>query len=125
MNFKDWSRYAPYFKPHEFECKCGCGLNNVHSELLERLLMARRHSSFPFVITSGSRCSSHNEAVGGSPTAAHLDGMAADIWCQDMFARGRLVDLLRGPAGFARVGLHKRFVHVDIDKSRPWGIYLY
>jgi uncharacterized protein YcbK (DUF882 family) len=120
-----WAKYEPFFRPSEFVCRCGCGLLNVWPELLDRLLLARKAAAFPFIITSGSRCRLHNQAVGGSPTSAHLDGMAADIWCVDMFARGRLVKLLSEAGGFMRFGLHPRFVHVDIDLTRPWGIYLY
>jgi len=120
----NWEKHQQFFRPEEFACKCGCGLLNVEPELIERLMIARDRAKFPFVITSGSRCPAHNGVVGGSRTSAHLTGQAADIRCDAPFTRLRMVDCLR-VAGFARIILYATFVHVDIDLTRPWGIYLY
>ena len=121
----NWNKYQQFFKPHEFECRCGCGLLNVELELIERLMIARDRAKFPFVITSGSRCIQHNYNVGGHKNSAHLTGHACDIWCNDMLTRGRLVKLFTESWVLFRIGLHPRFIHIDVDWDRPKGIYLY
>lgn len=68
-----------YFKPDEFACKCGCGVHEVSVALIVRLELLRRIVNRPLVITSGRRCVSHNEAVGGASMSRHLYGRAADI----------------------------------------------
>lgn len=121
----EWGKYKPFFQKEEFECKCGCGTMNIRPELLDRLMQARRLAGFPFIITSGSRCESHNQAVGGHRNSAHLTGHAADISCRDMGTRGQIVKLLSDSYALFRIGIHPRFVHVDVDFDRPIGIYLY
>ena len=68
-----------YFEEKEFECKCGCGKNNVIHELKIKLDTAREFAGVPFVISSATRCYQHNVNVGGSPTSSHLKGLAVDI----------------------------------------------
>ena len=46
-------------------------------EEVQRLLGA------PLEISSGYRCKALNEAVGGSATSQHVDGLAADFTCPD------------------------------------------
>jgi len=59
-------------------------------------------------------------------TSAHIKGLAADIRCSDGVTRARMMDALVY-AGFERFGLHKSFIHVDIDnKEKPSpAIWLY
>lgn len=38
----------------------------------------------PIIITSGYRCPYLNNAIGGSKTSAHMDGLAADIYVPDL-----------------------------------------
>ena len=106
-----------YFKQEEFECKCGCGKNNVDYEFLTRLDIARGKAGIPFVINSGCRCAEHNKNVGGSDTSSHLKGIAADIRCAN---NTELWSIIHGLmyAGFKRVGIAKNFVHVDADTTK-------
>ena len=60
-----------YFKSNEFKCKC-CGVNATSKELVKMLDMAREIANTPFIITSASRCVSHNKKVKGSHTSSHL-----------------------------------------------------
>ncbi len=107
---------SKYFKPHEFECKCGCGLNNVSDELIDLLDAAREEAGVPFIITSGCRCGEHNRKVGGSENSAHLRGLAADIRVSGSQARFKIKKALYSN-GAKRIGHHKLFVHVDVDES--------
>lgn len=62
---------------------------------------ANEHLGTPALrITSGYRCPRLNKAVGGSPTSAHVAGLAADIVPQN----SRLVEFKR----FAHAWLQKR-----------------
>lgn len=71
----------PHFKKSEFNCKCGCGLNNISYSLVKILEDIRYHfGGKPVTITSGTRCSKHNKEVGGIRGSKHLQGKAADFY---------------------------------------------
>lgn len=108
----------------EFACKCGCGLNVPHPELLKRLDSARANTVVRFVITSGCRCSKHNKDVGGKVTSSHLpeeenDFMCAAVDIRIMNSTERLL-IVKALilAGFTRIGIGKTFVHADVDKGK-------
>lgn len=107
-----------YFTREEFECKCGCGKNNMNLSLLMCLDKARGLAGVPFIITSGCRCSVHNEMIGGSPNSSHVGGMAVDIAVPNSPARFKILKSLI-EAGFLRIGIHKEFIHADIDGTKP------
>lgn len=113
-----------FFRLWDFRCRCGCGRGRVSPELVEKLVAARLRYGGKMRINSGFRCPEHNKAVGGVEHSAHLSGEAADIgfdsgpdmWCG-------LQALLH--AGFRRIGIGKRFIHVDVsvEQTSPavWG----
>lgn len=105
-----------YFKREEFICKCGCNKNLINGELLEMLDEARGFAKIPFIINSGYRCENHPESK-KKPTSSHIKGLAADIKCTDGKTRAIMVDALVH-VGFERFGLHKSFIHADIDKGK-------
>ena len=73
-------------KRSEFTCSCGCGFDTVDTRLVTMLQSAVEYYKgvYPFadrvsiVITGGSRCPKHNEAIGGASGSLHLWGQAAD-----------------------------------------------
>ncbi|MFA5542761.1 MAG: D-Ala-D-Ala carboxypeptidase family metallohydrolase [Bacilli bacterium] len=65
---------AIYFKAKEFACKCGCGLSALDPKLIDILDEGRKKYGRPIIITSGSRCQAHNQAIGGARRSAHLIG---------------------------------------------------
>ena len=107
-----------YFSHSEFECKCGCGKNNIDGALVEDLNIARTIAGIPFIVTSGCRCGAHNKRSGGLPNSAHVSGNAVDLRADDSQER---FNILMGliSAGFTRIGISKHFVHVDNDRSKP------
>ncbi len=107
-----------HFSRSEFACKCGCGRADVDPRLVSRLEALRRALGRPLIITSGVRCESHNAAVGGRPTSAHLKGTAADVRCRNSLERFELVREALA-AGFRRVGLAQDFVHLDLADDLP------
>ena len=114
-----------WFKLSEFNCKCGCGRNNVKEELLLMLDEAREEAGVVFRVNSGCRCRKYNEKVGGTTYSSHLKGLAADIRATSNKARFRIITGLL-LAGFSRIGIGKRFIHADVDGKKPQTImYLY
>jgi len=110
-----------YFELYEFDCKCGCGLNNMSAALLAFLDDLREKCEFPFYIRSGSRCEHHNKEVGGKPWSDHLTGEGVDIkittsqqWFKIIFFAIHL--------GFKRVGMGETFVHLGIKKTNTQAV---
>lgn len=112
---RDQFKHTPDFRPYEFaSADDGQSWKEMDFEFLFRLQKARTIAGIPFVITSGHRTKTHNKIVGGSPTSAHLLGVAADIACNSSTERWKIVFALRD-AGFKRIGIGKDFIHVDSD----------
>jgi len=107
------------FYRDEFACKCGCGQADISKDLVSLLQDVRDEFGFPLKITSAVRCEVHNssDAVKGSKTSAHLAGYAADIYCDDVHLRYRLLPILF--SRFKRIGVYDNFFHVDVDTSKP------
>ena len=77
----------------------------------------------PMQINSGIRCLKHNRSIGSSDTSSHIKCVAADISCTQMSDRHLLMSHL--PKLFDRIGIHKDFIHVDIDTDKRRGIFVY
>ncbi len=114
-----------HFTKEEKSCPC-CGLNLVdrNPRFLQMLNTARELAGIPFPVESMTRCPAHNKEVGGSPTSSHLNGLAADIKCTNNSDREKMLFSFFA-AGFLRIGIGKKFIHVDDDKSKPDAIWLY
>ena len=72
------------FKLQHSEFKCKCDNERCHYTLVSSLLMTRWYAfrkamGTPIPVTSGFRCQTHNEKVGGKPESYHTLGMAIDI----------------------------------------------
>jgi len=106
-----------YFKQTEFECKCGCGLNNISPILFEMINKARHLAGIPFIVNSCVRCEKHNKNIGGSKTSSHLTGLAIDISAKGYETKYLIVDSLL-KVGFKRILMYKTFIHVDIDLAK-------
>lgn len=119
-----------WFSMHEFECKCGCGINNPSEGSVRKLNMARTLAGVPFIINRGSSCETHNYAVGGSETSSHIASdekvsYAFDIKCTNSSDRYAILHGLF-TAGFTRVGISKTFIHCDDDPNKaPRVTWLY
>jgi len=119
--------YTPkYFKPAEWQCRCGCGLDRIDMRLLQILDLIRERFGHPIVITSGCRCQEHNTAVGGRPRSAHLLGPdnlthAVDIKCLAPATRFVLVNLLLS-FGIRRLEITNKHIHLDNATYLPQNI---
>lgn len=124
MSEPDWTQF-PNFSRHEFECHCGkCGLAVMNDEFVHELQEMRTKLGFAFKITSGFRCSEHNNAVSHTGLMGpHTTGRAVDI----AVAHGEALALVREALerGFERIGLNQkgpgvqRFIHLDRSKVHP------
>ena len=121
------TQLSEHFTKEEFDCKCGCGNGDIviSENLVYELECVRVHYGKPIRINSGIRCLSHNRKIGSRDTSSHIKGLAADISCGNMGTRLELVKRLLRDGEFKRMGMHKDFIHVDVDYDKPKGIFLY
>lgn len=126
----NWQLFRPYFVADEFRCKCGCGVEAMQIDFMNKLYRIRLEYGRPMMISSGYRCSAWNQKV--STTGAygpHTTGRAADVL---VFGADPL-DLvtIASKAGMTGFGLSQkgphggRFVHLDdlldgVCGPRPW-----
>ncbi len=84
---------------------------------LDMLDDAREFANIPFKLTSAYRCKDHNEAVGGVESSAHTTGHAVDILARGSREKYIIIEALKR-AGFNRLGVNARFIHVDNDPTK-------
>ncbi len=108
-----------HFVTHEFDSpdEKGSGVN-MQKSTLEMLDKAREKASIPFVITSGFRTVSRNILVGGVSDSSHTKGCAVDIACRDSVNRYLIINAAIY-AGFNRIGISSKFIHLDNDPDKP------
>ncbi len=105
-----------YFKFSEFECKCGCGGNDIDASFVDMLDELRGIVGFPFIITSGYRCPDYNDKISTTGrTGPHTTGRAVDISSSHQNA---LEIISYGyKVGFSGYGVNQkgksRFIHLD------------
>ena len=113
---------SKHFSRHEFECKCGCGMNTVDTSLITILEQVREAFSYPIIITSGNRCPFHNKQINGSKSSMHMESKAADFIVKEYDARviqSFLVHLYPDSYG---IGRYDKFTHIDVRSSKVrWG----
>ena len=108
---------APHFNLSEFACPC-CQKVMLHPKLLAKLVKLREVLERPIYITSGYRCFSYNQKVGGVDNSYHLIGLAADITVKDI----NLLTLLEmcETIDFGGIGFYekKHFLHLDVRPTK-------
>jgi len=98
-----------------FACPC-CGVNWIDPRL-EHLVKEVEGWAGALTVTSGFRCEKHNKAVGGSRTSSHRKGLAVDVAC--FASRRRFMVLFAAiKLGIVRVGIHRRYLHLDMDRHK-------
>lgn len=107
------------FDSTEFECKCGCGLNNIQPEAVRRAQLYRNAIGFANV-DSGCRCKKHNKEVGGADNSLHLPGWATDLSfpnhnIQFVYSQAYKIWLPLESGGLI---LYDSFIHQDIGVKR-------
>lgn len=119
---------SKYFDESEMVCHC-CGqlpANGISEILLAKLDELRERVGMPICVTCMYRCPEHNREVGGVPNSQHVEGTAADIYC-DALSVEELADIAE-QIGFDGVGRYygQDFVHVDCrDDGTSAACYLW
>ena len=109
------------FDRKEFGCKCGCGLDDVDSELVLALQRLRNWWRRPVSINSACRCEAHNAAIGGSKNSQHLLGKAADITVQGVSPEEVHRYLSETYPDKYGIGKYSTFTHIDVrEKKARW-----
>lgn len=124
-------RLSDHFHAREFRCKgaeegkpCCChGAVSVNQYLIDVLEAFRPVYGMPLIVTSGFRCDSYNESVGGHPASYHRVGKAADITNEEIrrdleaaaMELGSVVEDIIG-VGKGNVIFYRErgFIHVDV-----------
>lgn len=120
-NPADFWQDTPNFTREEFRCKCGgkhCGGFPVEpAERLVRLAQTvRSHFDAPVVITSGVRCETHNEKVGGVPGSRHKKGTAMDFTVRGVPAAKVLAFVLEQPQTRYAYNIDGSCIHMDVGE---------
>tara|TARA_B100001564_G_C20665219_1_gene683439 strand:+ start:344 stop:703 length:360 start_codon:yes stop_codon:yes gene_type:complete len=110
-----------YFSESEFHCNGVNCFDKMNHDLLAKLDIARDMCGFPFKITSSWRSEEHNAKIGGVKSSAHLSGNAVDLACSNSTTRMYMIEALL-TAGFNRIGVSNRFIHVDVDDELPQNV---
>lgn len=97
-------------------------VKGLQDDVVYKLDRARDFFGAPIIITSGFRPPEHNDSVGGVKDSAHTTGQAVDLRCADSELQKKLAWAL-GAAGFFRIGIYDRHVHVDTDYNKPVPAY--
>ena len=115
------------FSRSEFECRCGCGMDNINPELIEVLQDLRDWWKRPITINSGCRCYDHNERVqkqanpdyiANSSKSQHMLCTATDIKVKGISPVVIASYLHRKYPNQYGIGTYKTFVHIDVRKHK-------
>lgn len=108
-----------YFDQSDFDkCNPKCTIEQMSERLLRKLDSARELVGIPFVLTSAFRSVEHDKSKGRSGNSAHTRGLAVDVRAATGKEKLQVVDAAL-KVGFKRIGIHKSFIHLDIDDSLP------
>ena len=107
-----------HFKAVELACRC-CSSYVPNTALLMVLEHVREHFNVPVNINCSTRCSLHNNEVGGALNSWHLSGHAADITVKgvDPSKVYKYLDE-RGYSDLLGLSCYSTFVHVDTRGKR-------
>lgn len=123
-------KLGDYFQTNEFDCQCrydDCIEQRISIDLINRLNLIRNQAKSPLYITSGFRCSKHqndlrnqlgSHTVVASKLSQHELGNAADV-SPRLITISKLKGIIE--TFFDTIGLAKTFLHVDIRPKRDDG----
>ena len=111
-----------YFTEKELGCRCGCGLQPkiVTVNILNKI---REDYGKPINITSGARCSTYNQKIGGAKASEHTKGNAIDL------ARTQeLLDFLSDKLEHYKICMEDpdstpSWLHVDLRNRDGWKVF--
>lgn len=95
-----------------------CELSDLNPAFVEKLIYAQKMCGIPFTITSAYRSQAYERSKGRKGTSSHCKGLAVDVSSIDSHTRYKVL-LGAALAGIPRIGVGKRFLHLDIDETKP------
>ena len=106
-----WREIWVTFSPVEVKCS-HCGELKIHEDIMD-LLQEARNDLGPLSITSGYRCSEHNNSISSTgPNGPHTTGKAIDISVRDSQHRKQLIEYFAPKV--TGLGIAKSFIHIDL-----------
>lgn len=113
-----------YFTEREFnQAEPSCHISDMSPRLMARLVDARKRANIPFHVNSAYRPRDWELLHGRDGKSSHTKGLAIDIRCTTSDQRLTMLKAFID-AGFRRIGIYKRFIHVDVDVAKPNCIWL-
>jgi zinc D-Ala-D-Ala carboxypeptidase len=114
-----------YFAPSMFDSKDLPGTGKyMKEEFLIKLSRFRFIVGEELYINSAFRTKRHNHRVGGVENSAHTKGYAIDLSAKSQSDRYLLLQAAF-LSGFNRIGIGKRFIHLDCANENDYRIWLY
>jgi uncharacterized protein YcbK (DUF882 family) len=108
---ENWQQDWCNFTPDEVKCS-HCGELKINSDIMD-LLQQARNDLGPLSITSGYRCSEHNNNISSTgPNGPHTTGKALDISVKNSKHRKELITYFAPKV--PGLGIAKSFIHIDI-----------
>ena len=108
---EQWNEEWQNFSPDEVKCQ-HCGELKIDEELMD-LIQEARENLGPLRITSGYRCSEHNNNISSTgPSGPHTTGKALDIATSSSQQRKELIDYFATKV--SGLGIAKSFIHIDL-----------
>ena len=102
-----------YFSDEEFKRAIpSCSLSDMDEQFMLKLDDARNLSGVPFFINSAYRSVDYEKSKKRSGLSVHTQGKAVDIRCFTNDMRYLIVNACLA-VGFRRIGIGRRFIHVD------------
>ena len=117
---------SKHFRAKEFACRCrraDCDANPVDDRFLALLESLREAWGQPLHPTSGQRCATWNQAVGGAQKSQHVEGKAVDFWFESPVQLKRFTELAQ-KIGFTGIGKGRHLVHLD-TRDGPFTTWVY
>lgn len=117
-----------YFSTGEFSCQCklpSCVDQKISVDLIDRLTYLRVAKKSPMTITSGFRCTAHQEEIRNSGVSTvvakvsqHELGNAADV----KFKALRIDEWMNdAKTKFSYIGIATNFLHLDVRPAKVKG----
>ena len=108
---ENWQQDWCNFTPDEVKCS-HCGELKINSDIMD-LLQQARNDLGPLSITSGYRCSEHNNNISSTGlNGPHTTGKALDISVKDSKHRKELITYFAPKV--TGLGIAKSFIHIDL-----------
>ena len=91
---------------------------DIDIRLVKELQKLRDIVGKRIIVTSGYRTPERNKRIGGSSKSKHMEGIAADIYVEDMSVEE--VYFIAKHLQFNGIGLYNHHIHLDIREKKAF-----